>query len=61
MKHLYILSSLLLSALFITSASHGQDEFPVLKGPYLGWSYPQKVDTLTRRICAHTLLGLYAR
>ncbi|UHQ55433.1 hypothetical protein [Microbulbifer sp. YPW16] len=40
MKHLYILSSLLLSALFITSASYSKDEFPVLKGPYLGQTPP---------------------
>lgn len=40
MKHLCMLVILLLSILSISSKSYCQDEFPVLKGPYLGQMPP---------------------
>ena len=45
MKHICILVILLLSALTLSSKSYSQDEFPVLKGPYLG----QKPPSLTAK------------
>lgn len=40
MKHICMLIILLLSILTISSKSYSQDEFPVLKGPYLGQTPP---------------------
>lgn len=40
MKSICPLISLLLSVLIMSSGSHAQDEFPVLKGPYLGQKPP---------------------
>ncbi len=43
MKPIYIFITLLLSALTMSSKSYSQDEFPVLKGPYLGQKPPGMV------------------
>ena len=40
MKRIYIFIALLLSILTISCKSYNQDEFPVLKGPYLGQQPP---------------------
>jgi len=43
MKPPYIVTALLLCALMITNKSYSQDEFPVLKGPYMGQKSPGMV------------------
>jgi hypothetical protein len=40
MKHVYILITLLLFIQAISSKSYSQDEFPILKGAYLGQKPP---------------------
>lgn len=40
MKHICMLVILLISTLTVSSKSYSQDEFPVLKGPYLGQTPP---------------------
>ena len=48
MKQLYFFIALLLTILIISNNSYSQDEFSVLKGPYLG----QKPPGLTAEIFA---------
>ena len=43
MKHFCILIILLLSVLTISSKSYSEDEFPAIKGPYLGQKPPKMV------------------
>lgn len=42
MSHAYVLTTLLISTLCMSSNSYSQDEFPALKGPYLGQKPPGK-------------------
>jgi hypothetical protein len=40
MKSIVIFTALLLSSLTMSSKSHSQDDFPILKGPYMGQKTP---------------------
>lgn len=40
MKHIYVLITLLLSALTMSGNTYAQEEFPVLEGPYMGQMPP---------------------
>jgi hypothetical protein len=48
MQHRANCVSIVLTLLFLTSSNAQQDDFPVLKGPYLGLILPEIVDTKIR-------------